>query len=101
MEKAIEYLNENFTFEISREGLAALLDINPDNLGRIFKKYTGKKLSDYINELRIKDAALKLTNTDDNIVNIAFSVGFESLSTFNRVFLKIMKITPTGYRNSF
>lgn len=99
IKNAIEYINNNYISDISREGLAAWLDINPDNLGRIFKKYTGKKISDYINELRIKNSADKLKNTDDAVIDIAFSVGFESLSTFNRVFYKIMKTTPTRYRN--
>ncbi|HOT44256.1 MAG TPA: 7TM-DISM domain-containing protein [Spirochaetota bacterium] len=98
--KAIEYINANYTCDISREGLAASLDISPNHLGKFFKVQTGKKINEYINELRIRDAAKKLREQkQETIINIAFSVGFESLSTFNRTFLKIMGITPSEYKD--
>ena len=39
-----------------------------------------------------------LVETDDNVINIAFNVGFESLRTFNRIFPKYMGTTPEKYR---
>jgi transcriptional regulator GlxA family with amidase domain len=57
-------------------------------------------MNDYINELRIKEAARKLKETDDKIIDIAFSVGFGSLRTFNKAFREIMKISPAYYRKS-
>jgi len=96
--KTVVYLNENYTSDISREGLAAWLDVNPDHLGKAFKVYTGKKIIDYINELRVKKAAVFLMEGEDTIIHIAFAVGFESLRTFNRAFTHIMKITPSEYR---
>ncbi len=98
MKQAIEYLKDNYTSTISREGLASMLNLNPDNMGRYFKIYTGEKINDFINRLRIEDAAQRLQATDENIVDIAFAVGFENISTFNRSFQKIMEITPTEYR---
>jgi len=66
------------------------------------KIYTGKKINEYISELRIQDAAKRLReNKNENVINIAFSVGFESLSTFNRTFLKIMGTTPSEYKDQY
>lgn len=97
--QAIAYIEVNYTEDISRENLAASLDISPNHLGKFFKVHTGKKINEYINELRISDAARKLREQkNENIINIAFSVGFESLSTFNRAFLKVMGVTPTEYK---
>ncbi|HNV47732.1 MAG TPA: helix-turn-helix transcriptional regulator, partial [Spirochaetota bacterium] len=59
---------------------------------------TGRKIGDYVNELRVRDAAAMLDGTSENIIDIAFAVGFESLRTFNRAFLKVMNVTPTEYR---
>ncbi|HQL83140.1 MAG TPA: helix-turn-helix transcriptional regulator, partial [Spirochaetota bacterium] len=59
---------------------------------------TGYKINDYINKLRIEDAAAKLAERDGKIIEIAFSVGFESLTTFNRVFKSVVGKTPTEYR---
>jgi AraC-like DNA-binding protein len=100
IKQAAEYLKNNYLRDISREGLAASLDISPNHLGKFFKIYTGMKINEYINELRIREAAKRLSeNKNENVINIAFSVGFESLSTFNRAFLKIMGITPSEYKD--
>lgn len=101
VQKVVNYIHENYTFDISREGLAATVDVHPDSLGKLFKSFTSKKLGDYINELRIKDAAAKLVETDDTIINIAFAVGFDSLRTFNRVFPKYFGMTAEKYRKQF
>lgn len=99
IKEAMDYIRNNYTSDISREGLAASLDISPNHLGKFFKIYTGKKISEYINELRIHDAAEKLKAAkQETIIHIAFSVGFESLSTFNRTFLKIMGLTPSEFK---
>ncbi|MBN2159650.1 MAG: AAA family ATPase [Spirochaetes bacterium] len=95
---AMEYINQNYTSDISREGLAAHIGIHHDNLGKYFKMYFGKKMNDYINELRVKDAARLLKDTEDKIIDIAFSVGFGSLRTFNKAFRQFMKISPVSYR---
>jgi len=98
IQHAVEYIHANFAFDLSREGLAAMVDLHPDTFSRLFKTYTGKSLPDYINQLRINLARELLTSTSDSIVTIAFKTGFESLSTFNRAFHKILNTTPTAYR---
>ncbi|HQL81289.1 MAG TPA: AraC family transcriptional regulator [Spirochaetota bacterium] len=101
LEQAISYLKEHYTEDVSREGLAALIGMNHDYFGKMFISYTGKKFSSYINELRITKAAGILTTTDQNIVNIAFSVGYESLSTFYRAFQGVTGLSPLAYRERF
>ncbi|MCX7677890.1 MAG: AAA family ATPase [Spirochaetes bacterium] len=98
VQKAIDYIKNNFTSDISREGLAAHLDINPDHLGKAFKLITGEKIGDYINRLRVEMAAERLIRTNEKIIEIAYAVGFESLSTFNRAFAKVMGLSPLEYR---
>jgi AraC-like DNA-binding protein len=101
IKKVMAYIEKNFHSGLSREELADSVNVHPDNLGRNFKTYTGKKISDYIYELRINEAARRLEETDETIINIAFSVGFESLRTFNRVFPKFKETTPEKYRAAF
>lgn len=98
--RVISYIDKdgNYLREISRDGLAALVNMHPDNLGKTFKNSMGKSISEYINEKRINDAARRLLETDDPVIDIAFSTGFESLRTFNRVFSKAMGCTPRNYR---
>ncbi|MFC1670945.1 7TM-DISM domain-containing protein [Spirochaetota bacterium] len=101
IKKALYYINENYLYDLSREGLAASLDISPNHLGKYFKVYTGKTINEYIKYLRIMDSAEKLRSSDENIGDISSSVGFENLRTFNRAFLEIMKITPSNYRKDY
>ena len=101
IEQAAAYLNENYKHDISREGLAEKLGLSVDHLSRKFKAHMGRRIGDYINELRVKDAAECLRESEDRIIDIAYDNGFESLATFNRVFLKIIGETPRGYRKRF
>jgi AraC-like DNA-binding protein len=101
IEQVKEFLKENFREDISREGLASAVEMSPDHLGRIFKKDTGKKIADYINKLRIDEAAKQLRYEENKIIDIAYEVGFESLRTFNYVFQNLHGLTPTEYRKNY
>ncbi|MCP4135231.1 MAG: helix-turn-helix domain-containing protein [bacterium] len=98
LERVLAFINENYTSDISREGLAAAVDINPNYLSSLFNAYTGKKINEYINGLRIEEAAKRLQDADIQVIEAALSVGFESLSTFNRVFKKTLGKSPREYR---
>ncbi len=69
-------------------------------MGSLFKSYTGKTINEYMNQLRIEEAIKQLKNKNIKVTDIAFSIGFESLVTFNRIFKKTMGTTPTEYRES-
>ncbi len=99
IEQALTYIHENYRFDISREGLAASVSMSPVRFGKAFKACTGKKLGDYINALRVQDAKKMLEEKQKSISDIAFDVGFESLRSFNRVFIQHTGMTPSEYRN--
>jgi transcriptional regulator GlxA family with amidase domain len=100
LKRVISFIKENFTYDISREGLAAAVDLNPNYMSRIFMTYTGKKINDYINELRVKRTIEKIEKGDMLILDIALDAGFESMSTFNRAFKKITGTTPSEYKKA-
>jgi len=98
LERVIKFLKENYRSDISREGLSNAMGMSPDHMSRMFKAYSGKKINEFINELRIKESAKLLEESNKKIIDIAFFVGFESLATFNRIFLKTLEKTPSQYR---
>lgn len=98
LQKTITRIQEDFRNEISRESLALHLGWNSDNLGRFFKMYTGERVGDFINRLRVETAAELLRDTEDRITEIAFAVGFDSLKTFNRNFARVLYTTPSEFR---
>jgi len=100
LDKIINYISLNYTSNISREALAYSEEMSPNYMSKLFKEYTGKRINEYINDLRIREAETKLRETDQNIIDIAYSVGFESLRTFNRFFLLSNSVTPTDYRKN-
>lgn len=97
LDSIIDYLNNNYREDISREGLAGAVDMNHDYMSRQFKAYTGKKINDYINERRVNDAIAMIEERDASILQIALAVGFESLSTFNRAFKKATGKRPVDF----
>jgi AraC-like DNA-binding protein len=100
MERAREILKNSYKLNVTREEIAGEININPDTLGKMFKKYTGSSINDYRNDLRINEAVKLLKTTDSSIINIAYAVGFDSLSSFYRVFQKNIGQPPTIYRDS-
>ena len=58
----------------------------------------GKRFNDYINSLRISEACKRLVDSDETMSAISDAVGFNTLRTFNRAFMKQMGVSPSDYR---
>lgn len=96
--KLITYLTENFTEPISLSKLATQFGVSKYSISRIFSEKLHTSLSQYINTLRVNYAKTLLQRTDEDILSISFTCGFENSRTFNREFLKICGCTPREYR---
>lgn len=94
----IDYIDKNYSSEITLECLASTLNMNREYFCRIFKKATGITPTEYINFVRVWKAENLLTTTQNSILEISMEVGFSSLSYFNRVFKKHRGTTPSAYR---
>jgi AraC-like DNA-binding protein len=64
------------------------------------RKICGKSFNDYLNSLRIKEAERILRESDVSILAVAFTVGFEELSTFYRAFKRTSGTTPKQFRSA-
>ena len=98
--KVCLHLQNHFTQKLSLQEIANLVFMTESNFCKFFKKSTGKTYSDYVNELRINEAARLLVQTEKSISQIAFDCGFETLSYFNRVFFTKKACTPSAYRST-
>jgi AraC-like DNA-binding protein len=65
---------------------------------KLFKRSTGLNFTDYVAGLRIEKAKNLLLNPDCLISEIAFEIGFQSLTHFNRVFKRVTGVSPSKYR---
>ena len=97
--KVCQYIQKNASNDITLEQVAALIHLSRSAFSKFFKRATGKTFSGYVNDIRIGNACYLLTESDKAINEIAYETGFESLTYFNRVFLKKKEITPRDFRN--
>ena len=98
--KILIYLQQNYTEDVSIGKLSKLLGYNKDYLSRFFNTYLGCSFNIYINQLRIRHAALLLTESNLKTTDIAYQSGFGNYRTFNRVFKEMYNVVPTAYRNT-
>lgn len=95
---AITYIKLNFKREISLANIAIELFIHPTYLAKKFKQETGKTVSEYINEIRIKEAQFIIMVTEFKIEDIAYHVGYNDKKYFSKTFKKFVGISPSEYR---
>jgi AraC-like DNA-binding protein len=96
--KARQFIEQHSGEELSLSKVAKAVHISPNHLSEKFKLVTGMKFVDYIARLRIEKARHLLRSGNLRISEIAFAVGFQSLSQFNRVFKKLLGMSPTEYQ---
>jgi AraC-like DNA-binding protein len=96
--KARNFIHEHSDEELSLTQVAKAVNISPNYLSEKFKQVTGVNFVDYIARTRFEKARVLLHDVDLRVSEIAFAVGFQSLSQFNRVFKKFSGKSPTEYR---
>ncbi|WP_429398996.1 ABC transporter permease [Mucilaginibacter lappiensis] len=88
--------------ELTLTTLAVKLVIHPHDLSRIINLGLDKNFSDFINEFRVREVVGKMQDPAfDNLtlLGIAYESGFNSKTTFNRVFKEMTGKTPVEYKN--
>ncbi len=90
----------DFSNPVSLSNLYAMSGYSQSTLSMYFKKYVGKTLVSYINDLKLNYACNLLKSTTFTLTEISRASGFESYPHFSRVFKKHFGSTPLQYRNS-
>jgi AraC-like DNA-binding protein len=96
LDKAFEYLEQNYQSQISLKEVAGAAGFSEYHFSRVFKKATEKNFLNYLNEYRIKKAERFLFE-DVTITQAAYASGFNSLVTFNRIFKQVKGCSPSEY----
>lgn len=95
---AVEYLTAHYTEQITVADVAKLMGYDEFYAMKLFKRFCGWSIVDYLNGVRTTKARELLEQTDANSRQIAEKVGYKSASYFNRQFKKTFGVTPTDYR---
>ncbi len=97
--RAKEFIRQNQREDITLSQVARAVNTSTFYFCKLFKKHTGLHFTDFVSRLRIENAKNLLLNPNLRISEIAYEVGFQSLTHFNRVFKRIAGQSPTGYRS--
>ncbi len=96
--RAREIIDLKHDEELSLASVARAVNVSASYFSEIFKKATGINFVEYVARLRVEKARNLLQNPDRRISEVAFEVGFQSLSQFNRAFKKHAGMTPSEAR---
>lgn len=96
----VNYCAKNYTSDLSLSLLESELHISRYYISHLFSDKLQIGFNDYVNSLRVSYACNYLRNSDLSVTEIGILVGFGTLRTFNRAFLKQMGKTPSEYRRT-
>ncbi|KIC95390.1 AraC family transcriptional regulator [Flavihumibacter solisilvae] len=99
IERAKEYMTDNFVRDISLMELATFCHVSPFHFSRIFKSFTGLPPFKFLVSIRLKHAELLLKNTRLPVSDVAFLSGFNSIEHFTVSFTSKYSIPPARYRD--
>lgn len=97
--RAKQFIAEHQTEELSLDEVAKSVHTSKFYFCKMFKKATGINFTDYLSRVRTERAKNLLLNRNLRVSEIAYEVGFQSLTHFNRVFKRILGRSPTEYRS--
>jgi AraC-like DNA-binding protein/ligand-binding sensor protein len=96
--RAKAFIAEHLTEELSLGDVAKAVNMSRFYFCKSFRKYTGLNFTDFVARLRVERAKELLLNPNLRVSEIAYEVGFQSLTHFNRVFRRLVGKAPTAYR---
>ena len=96
--KAREYITQHKMEPLSLGAVAQASGASVFHFCKVFKKTTGLKFTDYVARIRLEDAKTQLLNPSRRISEVAYDVGFQSLTQFNRMFKRTFGQSPTEFR---
>ena len=96
--RARNYIRQNLREDITLAAVAKAACTSTFYICKLFKKHAGMNLMEYISRLRVERAKEQLQNPQARVSEIAYEVGFQSLTHFNRVFRAMVGKAPSAYR---
>jgi AraC-like DNA-binding protein len=96
---AKNFIHRHLGEQMSLEAVAAAVNVSPFHFCKLFKRSTGLTFTDFVNRARVEKAKRMLLRPAARITEIAYDVGFQSLSHFNRSFRRIADESPSEFRS--
>ncbi|THF84613.1 AraC family transcriptional regulator [Cohnella fermenti] len=97
IERAVAYIDDNYSEDVTREQLASMAGISPEHFSRLFKDKTGTSFVKYLLRLRLTRAQELLQTSGLGVKDIAQSVGLKNEFYFSRKFKEKVGVPPAAY----
>lgn len=98
IKQAVAYVDENYFEELSLSSIAKRFHVESTYFSRLFRQETGENFVMYITRRRVEKAIEYIKNSDKNLTEIAFMVGYVDYTYFNRVFRKMTGKSPRDFK---
>jgi len=98
VQKARAYINQHKAEPLSLSAVAQAAGASVYHFCKVFHRSTGLKFTDYVARVRLEEARTQLLNPNRRISEIAYDVGFQSLTQFNRMFKRVFGQSPSEFR---
>lgn len=95
---ALHYIGAHYAEELTIGDLAQISNMSETHFRRVFQKIMNMTPSDYLNLVRVQMACEYMKKHTDSMELVAERCGFQSVSTFNRNFKKVLNITPYQWK---
>lgn len=95
---ALQFLAQEYHRPLRTGELARRCAMSEPHFRRVFGRVIGRSPRDYWNNLRLRMAASLLQGTSRSVLEISHDVGFDTLSSFNRLFLSHFRVSPREWR---
>ncbi len=96
----LQYIDENYMDEIKIADISQKMGISKFYLCKLFKKMTGKTITEYVNYVRVREAVALIRETDISITDVALTVGFNDANYFSRIFHSFTNNSPSEIRKT-
>lgn len=98
IKRSVDFLHQNYDRNIQVKDVAAEVNLHPGYLHRVFRRGTGRTITEYLTMIRMEKAKMLLEQTDIPIHEISDYVGVGSRQYFHMLFKKYTETTPVEYR---
>jgi len=98
--KARTYILSHLGDPVTLETVASHAGVSVCYFCKLFKKATGLTFTEFLTRARVEEAKRHLLSPQIRIIEVAYAVGFQSLSQFNRSFKRLTTLSPTEFRSS-
>ena len=96
--KSFEYITQNYQKNITLKNVAQAVGFSECYFSRLFKEITEKSFHQYLNEFRVKRAKIMLLDSNCTVSQAAYTSGFSSVTTFERLFRRFNGYSPQNFR---